>query len=113
MHFFTDTQDKFQLFYWLDSLHYEKIIHPSTVSELRKYNNQTMQELYDAKLSAYKLMHGSSVPNDEFLRGLKELPKSENDEIDNQLLFEIFRNRADILITEDRKMIAKAIRLNQ
>lgn len=100
-----------QLFYWLDTLHYEKIIHPSTISELRKYNNPAMQELYDAKLSAYKIMHGTSVPNDEFLKGLKELPKSENDDIDNQLLFEIYRNRADILITEDRKMIAKAIRL--
>lgn len=100
-----------QLFYWLDSLHYEKIIHPSTVSELRKYNNQAMQELYDVKLSAYKIMHGTSVPNNVFLKELEELPKSENDDIDNQLLFEVYRNRADILITEDRKMIAKAIRL--
>ena len=100
-----------QLFYWLDTLHYEKVIHPFTVSELRKYSSQTMQELYDAKLSAYKVMHTTSSPTDDFLKQLEELPKSENDNIDNQLLFEVYRNRVDVLITEDRKMIAKAIRI--
>lgn len=42
-----------QLFHWLDVLHYEKIIHPYTVSELRKYSDKQIQSLYDAKLSAY------------------------------------------------------------
>ena len=45
-----------KLFYWLDKLHYEKLIHPYTVSELRKYHNPQMQDLYDAKLSAYSLV---------------------------------------------------------
>ena len=34
-----------QLFHWLDVLHYEKIIHPYTVDELRKYSNEQMQTL--------------------------------------------------------------------
>lgn len=39
-----------KLFYWLDKLHYEKLIHPYSIDELRKYRNPQMQSLYDAKL---------------------------------------------------------------
>ena len=42
-----------KLYYWLDKLHYEKLIHPYTMDELKKYQNEQVQDLYDAKLSAY------------------------------------------------------------
>lgn len=41
-----------KLFYWLDKLHYEKLIHPCSIDELRKYRNPQMQSLYDAKIEA-------------------------------------------------------------
>ena len=41
-----------KLFYWLDKLHYEKLIHPYSIDELRKYRNPQMQSLYDAKIDA-------------------------------------------------------------
>ena len=100
-----------QLFHWLDSLHYEKMLHPWSVNELRKYHNDQMQSLYDAKLSAYSLIHCVAPQSDEFKRLLEGLPHTENDEIDNQLLNEVYCGRVDILITEDRRMRAKAERL--
>ena len=45
-----------KLYYWLDKLHYEKLLHPYSVSELRKANNEQQQKLYDARLSAYTQM---------------------------------------------------------
>lgn len=100
-----------QLFYWLDRLHYEKLIHPLSVSELRKYRNPQMQELYDAKLAAYTEMKNIATQTDEFKELLDNAPKTVNDSIDNQLLFEVYCNRVDILITEDRKMRVKADQL--
>lgn len=100
-----------QLFYWLDSLHYDKLIHPYSVEELRKYNNAQMQSLYDSKLSAYTQMNSVAIQNETFLSLLNDTPKTENDKIDNQLLCEVFCGRADVLITEDRKMLVKASRL--
>lgn len=97
-----------QLFHWLDNLHYDKIIHPYTVNELRKYSNEQMQTLYDAKLSAYTQMKNVAPQTDEFIQFLNDTPKTNNDIIDNQLLFEVYCGRADILITEDRKMRTKA-----
>lgn len=101
-----------KLFYWLDKLHYEKLIHPYTVGELRKYQNPQMQALYDAKLDAYTTMKSIATQTDAFTELLNDIPKTDNDRIDNQLLYEIYCGRADILITEDRKMRLKAERLD-
>lgn len=99
------------LYYWLDKLHYDKLIHPYSLKELRKYSNPAMQELYDAKLASYVEMKTIAQQSKAFVELLKEAPKTENDEIDNQLLCEVYFGRADILITEDRRMRNKAVML--
>ena len=100
-----------KLYYWLDRLHYEKLLHPYTIAELRKADNAQQQQLYDARLSAYTHMQCVAQQTDGFVSLLAEPPKTENDKIDNQLLFEVYCGRADILITEDRRMHRKAERL--
>lgn len=100
-----------KLYYWLDKLHYEKLLHPYTLAELRKADNVRQQQLYDARLSAYTHMQCVARQTDEFVSLLAEAPKTENDKIDNQLLYEVYCRRADILITEDRRMRSKAERL--
>ena len=97
-----------QLFYWLDKLHYEKIIHPLSIEELRKSNDNVQQRIYDARLDAYTQMKSVAQQTDEFKKLLLDTPKTENDKVDNQLLFEVFSGRVDILITEDRRMRNKA-----
>lgn len=99
------------LFHWLDVLHYEKMIHPFSISELRKYQNDQMQSLYDAKLLAYSVMPCVARQTEDFKSLLADTPSTENDTIDNQLLFEVYCGRVDILITEDRRMRIKAERL--
>lgn len=97
------------LYYWLDKLHYEKMIHPYSVKELRKFGDSQMQKLYDVKLLAYFEMKTIAPQSEKFKSELRETPKSENDEIDNQLLYEVHCGRVDMLITEDRRMRNKAI----
>lgn len=100
-----------KLFYWLDKLHYEKLIHPYSIDELRKYRNPQMQSLYDTKIDAYTEMRCIAPQTAEFTALLSDTPKTANDQIDNQLLCELYCKRADILITEDRRMRLKADRL--
>ena len=100
-----------KLFYWLDKLHYEKLIHPYSIDELRKYRNPQMQSLYDAKIDAYTEMRCIAPQTAEFTALLSDTHKTANDQIDNQLLCELYCKRADILITEDRRMRLKADRL--
>lgn len=98
------------LFYWLDKLHYEKCIHPWSLEELKSYKDKNMQELYETKLPAYTILKSVSVPQEDFLA---KMPKEEssNDKIDHQLLCEVFNNRVDLLITEDKKLREKARKL--
>lgn len=99
------------LFYWLDKMHYDKCIHPLTVIELRKLKNSNMQQLYDAKLGAYIELKTIAPQTTDFMSKLTNLPKTQNDVIDNQLLYEVYSGRTDFLITEDRRMRNKAISL--
>lgn len=99
------------LFKWLDKLHYEKLVHPYSLQELRKANNSTQQEIYNARLAAYMEMKSIAPQSKAFLDLLSDTPKTDNDRIDNQLLCEVYSGRADILITEDRRMRNKAERL--
>ena len=93
-----------RLYYWLDKLHYEKLIHPYSLSELRKTNNAAQQLIYDTRLSAYTQMKYVAPQTSDFFALLSGASHSDNDLIDNQLLYEIYCGRADILITEDPEM---------
>lgn len=95
------------LFYWLDKLHYEKCIHPYTIQELRKFKDQNLQDLYDVKLASYTALKTVAQEDSSFLAKLP-IAKTVNDEIDNQLLCEVYNNRVDLLITEDRRLREKA-----
>ena len=99
------------LFKWLDKLHYEKLVHPYSLQELRKANNSTQQEIYNARLAAYTEMKSIAPQSKAFLDLLSDTPKTDNDRIDNQLLCEVYSGRADVLITEDRRMRNKSERL--
>lgn len=75
---------------------------------MHKADNSAQQELYIARLTAYSQMKTVAKQTAEFVSLLADATKTENDTIDNQLLFEVYSDRADILITEDRKMRKKA-----
>ena len=41
------------LFRWLDQLHYEKCIHPETIDEIRRHNDQSVVETFETKMGNY------------------------------------------------------------
>lgn len=99
------------LFRWLDKLKYDKVIHPYSILEIQKYRDPEVQEVLDVKLDAYNVLQSIVTPPKEFIHSTGTTEKSENDKIDNCLLYEVFLGRVDILITEDRKLRNKASRL--
>ena len=56
-----------QLFYWLDKLHFEKSLHSWSLSELKKYDDPNIQDLYEAKLTAYTHMKTVAPQSEAFL----------------------------------------------
>lgn len=99
------------LYRWLDKLKYDKVIHPYSISEIRKYRDPETQKAISVKLEAYEVIKTVKEPDESFIRLLDTPDKSENDRIDNCLLYEVYLNRVDVLITEDRRLRNKALKL--
>lgn len=64
------------LFYWLDRLKCTKLVHPCSISEIGKYNDAQVQQLYKVKLDAYTHMKTVVSQNDEFKKLLKTATKN-------------------------------------
>ncbi len=96
------------LFYWLDKLKCEKIIHPLTVIEIEKYNDKNIQELYKVKISSYNQLTVQEEISAEIVTAFKDTDKTDNDRIDTALLNTVFLKHVDLFITEDKKLRKKA-----
>lgn len=99
------------LFRWIDRLKYDKVIHPLTIFEIQKYRDPETQETLSVKLESYDVIKTVQQPDAAFLSQVGQPEKTENDHIDNYLLYEVYLGRVDIFITEDRKLRNKAVRL--
>lgn len=96
------------LFRWIDRLKHDKIIHPYTIYEIQKYRDPETQEAISVKLESYEVLKTVCQPDVVFLTKIRQPERTENDYIDNCLLYEVYLGRVDILITEDRRLRNKA-----
>lgn len=106
--------DVAEVFRCLDRLHAEKFIHPSLIKEISKYGKKDEVEILLAKLKAYELIKSPPELPESFLSsvGDEKILKSSNNYVDDEMLFQVFDNRIDALITEDRGIHLKAKALN-
>lgn len=96
------------LYRWLDKLKFDKVVHPYSIEEIKKYRDPETQEAIAVKLESYEVIKTIKKPDDSFLNAIGIPEKSENDKIDDCLLYEVYLGRVDILITEDRRLRNKA-----
>jgi hypothetical protein len=96
------------LFYWLDKLHYTKIVHPLTASELNRNLNPETAKTMQVKLSNYEVLKTEAPANDQVRKVSDAIDRVPNDFDDTRLLHEVFSDRVDILISEDKKIHTKA-----
>lgn len=97
------------LYYWIDKLKYDKYISPLTILEVEKYKDEKTVNTFKNKLKSYNKLPTISTPSPEFLTLLAAYTKNtQNDTNDNNILYELYIGRVDLLITEDKKLIKKA-----
>ncbi len=101
-------QDIGTLFKWLDRGHYTKVIHNLTISEILKNSNPDIVSAFKVKLQNYETIQNSSPISEQVSYVSQQIDTTENDKIDSQILNEVFSNRVDCLITEDKKIHKKA-----
>lgn len=99
------------LFYWLDSLHYDKCIHSLTVEELARHLDKNVVNTLKIKLGNYYVLKTQAPLNDSINEISKLIDRTENDLNDTKLLNEVLCERVDYLISEDKKIHLKASKL--
>lgn len=104
-------QDIGVLFNWLDKLHHTKCVHPLTADELNRNVNTDTARTMQLKLANYQILQTTAPLNEAVKKVSSEVDKLPNDFDDTKLLNEVYCNRVDILISEDKKIHVKAAML--
>ena len=97
-----------QLFKWLDKLKYDKYIHPLTIEELNRYKDENSLKAMNIKIESYNQLKYQAPIGDTIQKLSQQVDNQQNDLNDTQILNEVFENRVDILISEDKKIHMKA-----
>lgn len=96
------------LFKWLDKAGYEKCVHPITVRELNGNSNKRTVYSFKIKLESYTHLQTVAPLHPKVAEVSSEHDSSANDENDTLLLNELYQDRVDLLISEDKKIHWKA-----
>jgi len=101
-------QDIGKLFFWLDRLKYEKCVHPASLTEIEKHRDERVRTTFRAKLQSYNVLK-TTAPAAGAVQQLAADDKTENDRNDTLLVNELYADRVDVLISEDRGLHAKSL----
>ena len=104
-------QDIGILYRWLERGKYTKCIHSLTIKEIENHKNTKIVETFHIKLDSYECIEIPSPLQEAVIQISNQFDINQNDKNDTQLLNEVFVGRADILITEDKKIRKKALAL--
>ena len=96
------------LFRWIDKGRYTKCVHPITIEEIEKNSNKETVDTFSVKLKSYEILKTTTPLRPEVIEVSKSIDVNKNDKNDTILLNEIFCERIDFLITEDKKIHRKA-----
>ncbi len=96
------------MFRWLDQLHYRKCVHPKTIEEIRRHKDHSVVAAFEAKITNYYQLKTLAPENNDISSVRAKYDRNDNDHTDTAILNEVFCNRVEFLITEDRKILKKA-----
>jgi hypothetical protein len=99
------------LFNWLDKLHCTKCVHPLTADELKRNINPDTVKTMQVKLANYQVLKTEAPLSDRVKKVSASVDTVPNDFEDTKLINEVFNNRVDVLISEDKKIHTKAAML--
>lgn len=96
------------LFNWIDRLKHSKHIHPLTIEELNRHLDAKTVETMNIKMGSYNLIKNVAPLNERVKQVGNQVDLTDNDKNDTLILNEVFCDRVDVLISEDKKIHTKA-----
>jgi predicted nucleic acid-binding protein len=99
------------LFWWIDKLRYQKCIHQVTLNEISSNQDAKARQAFLVKMKSYHCLPTVATLRPEVQAISQKYDTTENDRNDTLLINEVFSGRVDLLVTEDRGLHTKALRL--
>ena len=96
------------VFRWLDRLRYEKCIHPESIREIERHDDQRVRNAFRAKLASYRTIQAPAPLTPAVQSLSNQLDSTENDLVDSKILNELAAGRVDLILSEDRDLHNKA-----
>jgi predicted nucleic acid-binding protein len=101
-----------QLLSVLNKLKTELLIHPLSLEEIKRDQDTRRQAVMLSKVGAYPLLEMPPVPGEDHkFFNIIERKDDAHDLIDNHILYTVYKDAVDFLVTEDRDIHKKAIKL--
>ncbi len=97
-----------KLFNWMDRLKYNKCVHPTTLEEIKEHKDPKVVKTMNTKLESYNLLKTKAPITPKIQEVIDKFDQNKNDQNDSLILNEVFSDRVDFLITEDKKIHKKA-----
>ena len=91
---------------------YNLYIHPLQIEDIKRDKNTVRREIVLSRLKQYQEIENPPKLTEEFLSELQWGQKDDNDRIDNNLLFSLYRNAVSILVSNDEGIHKKAKKSN-
>ncbi len=93
----------------LNELKTELLVHPLSATELKNDKDEKRREVNLSKIRAYSILENppNTASDVKYCSAIGDA-KTEHDRIDNAILYCVYRNAVDFLITEDREIHKKS-----
>jgi hypothetical protein len=86
------------------------LLHPLSIEDINNDKNLKRKKIMISKLKSYPILNSPPIPDKEFLNKIKS--KNNSNDPDNHILYSLFKDSVNILITEDKGIHHKALRIN-
>ncbi|MFH1328904.1 MAG: EVE domain-containing protein [Candidatus Bathyarchaeota archaeon] len=91
----------------------EILVHPESLGEVKNDPDKNRRDICLSKISIYPVLEGP-----EYIAGKETkfdsgvgAAKNENDRVDNAILYSVYKDAVDYLVTNDHRFIKKAVRV--
>ena len=84
------------------------LAHPSSICDIERDKDDERKEISLSRIRKYPFLKNPPIPDDQEISSLGLKNDNENDRVDNEILFAIFKDAVNILVTEDRGIHKKA-----
>ncbi len=97
----------------INDLNYKILVHPLSIEDINRDKDEIRRNISLSKLGTYSEIKRYPTYNDDIeFKAIVGNEVKANDRVDNSLIYAVYKNAADILITEDKGILTKAESLN-